>query len=400
MSAGGLSAITLRHFPLKFCVNLLDRHIFKSVLLTCAGAVGLFAFVLMLGNLIRDLLPFLLSGQLSVATFVRLVGMLIPAVAIYALPMGMLTGVLLTLGRLSADSEITAMRAAGLSLARIARPVLILGFLGTTLGLYVNFQSMPAARVQYHKELDAAVAANPLSFIVPKTFIRNFKGFVIYVGDKQGGVMRDFWLWQLDREGRTTQLVRAESGRFDYDAATNELILTLTRAQVEERNAKQPENFTESPRIVSFDKSEPQRLSLASLFGPPVVRQKLQWMTYAELRKEETRVAALPFTPATATEHARAVMKVRLTVQEKFNTALAILSFALIGVPLGIKVSRRETSANLGVAVLLALGYYMLTVAVSWLDRHPEYHPDLLFWLPNAVFLSLGVWLFLRIERR
>ena len=72
----------------------------------------------------------------------------------------------------------------------------------------------------------------------------------------------------------------------------------------------------------------------------------------------------------------------------------------VIGVPLGIKVSRRETSANLGIAVLLALGYYMLTVAVSWLDRHPEYHPDLLFWLPNAVFLGLGVWLFLRIERR
>jgi lipopolysaccharide export system permease protein len=400
LSAGGLSAIDLRPFLPKSRVNLLDRHIFKSVLLTCAGAVGLFAFVLMLGNLIRDLLPFLLSGQLSITTFVRLVGMLIPAVAIYALPMGMLTGVLLTLGRLSADSEITAMRAAGLSLARIARPVLILGFLGTALGLYVNFQSMPAARVQYHKDLDAAVAANPLSFTVPKTFIRNFKGFVIYVGDKQGSVMRDFWLWQLDREGRTTQLVRAESGRFDYDAATNELILTLTRAQVEERNPKQPENFTESPRIVSFEKSEPQRLSLASLFGPPVLRQKLQWMTYAELRREEARVAALPFKPETRKDHDRAVMKVRLTVQEKFNTALAILSFALIGVPLGIKVSRRETSANLGLAVLLALGYYMLTVAVSWLDRHPEYHPDLLFWLPNAVFLSLGVWLFLRIERR
>ena len=72
---------------------------------------------------------------------------------------------------------------------------------------------------------------------------------------------------------------------------------------------------------------------------------------------------------------------------------------ALIGVPLGIKVSRRETSANLGVAVLLALGYYMLTVSVTWLDRHPVYRPDLLFWLPNAIFLILGAWLFLRIER-
>ncbi|MBC7368814.1 MAG: LptF/LptG family permease [Undibacterium sp.] len=380
-------------------MNLLDRHIFKSVLLTCAGAVGLFTFVLMLGNLIRDLVPYLLSGQLPVATFARLVWMLVPAVAIYALPMGMLTGVLLTLGRLSADSEITAMRTAGLGLSRIARPVFILGSFGTALGLYVNFESMPHARVQYHKELDDAVRANPLSFIVPKTFIRNFKGYVIYVGDKQGAVMRDFWLWQLDREGRATQLVRAESGRFDYDAHANELILTLTRAQIEERNPKQPENFSESPRVGSFEKSEPQRISLAKLYGPPTVRQKLQWMTYEELRAEEARVAALPFDPAAARDHARAVMKVRLTVQEKFNTALAVLSFALIGVPLGIKVSRRETSANLGIAVLLALGYYMLTVAVSWLDRHPEYHPDLLFWLPNAVFLVLGIWLFLRIER-
>ena len=380
-------------------VNLLDRHIFKSVLFTCTGAVALFAFVLMLGNLIRDLLPYLLSGQLPTGTFLRLVWMLVPAVAIYALPMGMLTGVLLTLGRLSADSEITAMRAAGLSLSRIARPIFLLGALGCAFGLYVNFESMPRARVQYHKELDETIRANPLSFIVPKTFIRNFKGFVVYVGDKQGTVMRDFWLWQLDREGRTTQLVRAESGRFDYDVVTNELILTLTRAQIEERSASNPENFTESPRIGSFEQSEPQRLSLTRLFGAPTVRQKLSWMTYTELRAEEARVAALPVNPDAPKDHARAVMKVTLTVQEKFNTALAILSFALIGVPLGIKVSRRETSANLGVAVLLALGYYMLTVSVTWLDRHPVYRPDLLFWLPNTVFLILGVWLFLRIER-
>ena len=74
-------------------------------------------------------------------------------------------------------------------------------------------------------------------------------------------------------------------------------------------------------------------------------------------------------------------------------------AFALIGVPLGIRVSRRETSANLGLAVGLALGYYVLTVMVGWLDRHPEYHPDVLLWLPNVIFLSLGVWLFRRIEK-
>ena len=70
-----------------------------------------------------------------------------------------------------------------------------------------------------------------------------------------------------------------------------------------------------------------------------------------------------------------------------------------LGVPLGIKVSRRETSANLGLALALAMGYYFLTIAVGWLDKHPELRPDLLMWLPNLVFLGVGVWLFWRIDR-
>ena len=107
-------------------MNLIDRYILRSVLGTCAGAVGLFAFVLVLGNAIRDLLSYVLAGQLELGAFARLVAMLVPFVISYALPMGMLTGVLLTLGRLSADSEITALRAAGIGLTRIARPVLVL----------------------------------------------------------------------------------------------------------------------------------------------------------------------------------------------------------------------------------------------------------------------------------
>jgi lipopolysaccharide export system permease protein len=381
-------------------VNLLDRYIFKSVLFTCLAAIGLFAFVLTLGNVIRDLLGYLLSGQLSLGVTIELVVLTVASVITYALPMGTLSGVLLTLGRLSADSEVTAMRAVGISLTRIARPVLLLAVLGVLTGLYVNFDSMPWTKLEYERRLHEAVRTNPLSFIVPKTFIRSFPGYVVYVGDKQGTVMRDFWLWKLDREGRVEWLQRAASGRFDYDDATNEFILTLTNGQTEFRNAKDPEDFSESPKVFSFGISEPRRLSLDQLFGRGGVQQKLQWMTYAELRAEQQRLAALPVVPGQEKEQARARMKVALTVQEKFNTALAVLSFALIGVPLGIKVSRRETSANLGVAVLLALGYYFLTVMVGWIDRHPEYRPDLLLWLPNVIFLGVGLWLFSRIEKR
>jgi len=381
-------------------VNLLDRYIFKSVLGSCLAAVGLFAFVLMLGNAIRDLLGYVLADQLTLTTFVRLVLLLIPFTISYALPMGMLTGVLLTLGRLSADSEITAMRAAGISLFRMARPVVLLGVLGFLLGLYVNFTAMPQARLQYQRELADAVRVNPLRFIVPRTFIRDFPGYVVYVGDKQGPVLKEFWLWELDDAQRVVRTVRAGSGRFEFDEASNTLLLTLLQAQIESRNPRLPENFSSAPLVGTFEKTEQIRLPLDKLFGRSGVQQKLKWMTYPELRAEEARLAALTVPPDQRPQHLREQMKVQLVMQEKFQNALAMLTFALIGVPLGIKVSRRETSANLGVAVALALGYYFLTVMVNWLDRHPEYRPDHLFWAPNLIFFGLAVWLFGRIDRR
>ena len=384
-------------------MNLLDRYIFKSVLIASAGAVGLFAFVLTLGNVIRDLLGYLLTDQLSLPVFGELVLLTIASVVIYALPMGILTGVLLTLGQLSADSEVTAMRAAGISLTRIARPVLILALLAVVTGLYINFQSMPWAKTEYERRWHEIARSNPLSFIVPRTFIRTFPGHVIYVGAKEGTVTRDIWVWDLDREERAIRLTRAQSGRVDYDDNTNDLILTLTKGQYEPRNEKNPEDFSEAPPpFISFEISEPRRLSLNQLFHRDTPTQKLQWMTYGQLRAEQARLAALPVPAdrAAAKEQARTQMKVAFTVQEKFTLAFSMLSFALVGVPLGIKVSRRETSANLGVAVLLVLGYYFLTTAVSWIDRHPEYRPDLLLWLPNLIFIAIGLWLFSRIEKK
>jgi lipopolysaccharide export system permease protein len=371
------------------------------VLGTCAAAVGLFVFVLMLGNAVRDLLKPVLTGQIEPMLAVRLVLMLLPAVAPFALPMGVLTGVLLTLGRLSADSEITAIRASGVSLLRLARPILILGALFGVGAYYANFQAMPRARVAFETELLAAIRANPMSFIVPKTFIRNFPGYVVYVGERQGTILGDIWVWKLDSERRVTEFSQARTGRIDFDDATNTLHLTLTSAQVEQRDAKNPEDLSHAPTIASVSVLPFPAVPLEKFFGPSTLRIKQDWMTYAELGAERTRLAALP-TPADgelARKAARERMQLELTVQRKFNLAVAVFSFALIGVPLGIRVSRRETSANLAVAVGLGLGFYLLMVMVSWLDRHPEYRPDLLLWVPNVIFLIVAVTLFRRVER-
>jgi len=391
-------------------VNLLDRYIFKSVLATCIAAVAVFAFVLIVGNVIKDLLNYFLAGQIDAFTFARLSLMLVPFVVSFALPMGVLTGVLLTLGRLSADSEITAMRAAGLSLRRVARPVILLGLLGGFLALYINFEAMPAARTQYNRERAGALRANPLNLIVPRTFIRDFPGATVYVSEKlsndQGDVLKDIWLWQLDGEGRVIRFVRADSGRVSYDEENNALVLTLLSCRLEVRDKNAPENFTDSPLVPSGEKWEALRLPLDRMFLDNGVRTKLDWMPLTALlreRRHERRQLDQPAADETAAQSdARRlrIAQIDFAVSDRTNMALAVFTFALIGVPLGVKVSRRETSANLGLALGLALGYYFFTTAVGWLDHHPEYRPDLLLFAPNLVLFGLAVVLYSQLEKR
>jgi lipopolysaccharide export system permease protein len=380
-------------------VNLLDRYIFKSILVTCVGAVAMFAFVLMAGNIVRDLLGPMLSGQIGFGTFVRLVLLMVPYLISFALPLGMLTSVLLTLGRLSSDSEVTAMRSAGISVPRIALPVYLLATIGVAVGLWINFDTMPRAKVQYERELVSAMRSNPLNFFVPKKFIRDFPGYVIYIGSVKGPELRDVWVWQLDDAHRLLRLIHAESGHVAFDEASNSLIVPLSNVREEEHDRKKPEDFSQPLMVNSADQVEPIRLSLAKYFGAPTVHQKLQWMTYDELNAEKERLLGAPVARGGERQRARDVMKVALTVQDKFSMAVAIFTFAFVAIPLGIKVSRRETSANLGLAVALALGYYFLTVAVGWLDQHPEYRPDLIIWLPNFAFFGVGLWLLARVRR-
>ena len=381
-------------------MNLLDRHIFKSVLFTCIAAIGLFSFVVMLPNVIKELLTPLLAGQLTLATFGRLIGLLFPFAISYALPMGILTGVLLTLGRLSADSEVTAMRAAGLSVFRIARPVFLLGTLCAAVALYINYEAMPWARTQYYREFAAAVRADPLNFIVPRTFIREFKGIVVYVGERTGNILRDVWVWELDDEKRVTSFTRSATGRIVYDEESDTLRLTLTPAQLETRNPEHPDNFEKASIVNLFSVFHLNPIPVGRYLGRGATRSKEEWRTFAELRARQAKLAsARPTEPAEAEAHARAQMKTSIILHEKFNLSLAVLSFAFVGVPLGIKVSRRETSANLGVALGLVLGYYILTLAIKGLDNRPELRPDLLLWLPNILFLALAFRLFWRIEK-
>lgn len=380
-------------------MTLLDRHIFRSALVTALAAVAVFTFVVMTANLVRDLASPEAIGKFSWFQIGRFILLLLPIGVSYGLPLGMLTGVLLTLSRLSADNEITGMRAAGISLKRIAAPIVVLGLLGAAIELPVNFGSMPRARVEYEKEFSEAVRANPLNFIVPRTFVRMFSNAVIYVGARHGHNLEDIWAWKLDDQKRVRTLVHAKSGTIDYDPQAFELILTARDGQEETLDDANPESFKEArPTVATVANWDADHLSLKGIFTRSSARQKLPWMTYAELMREKARRAAAH--DATPRAHARSVMQVTLTLMDKCTMAFAVFTFAFVAVPLGIQVSRRETSASLVIGVVIGITYYVLTIAIGLLDRHPEYRPDLLMWLPNLLVLATGVALFRRIDLR
>jgi len=378
-------------------MNLIHRHIFANVVLTCGAAVGLFAFVLMLANALKDLLGYMLQGQIEVDTFVRMIGLLVPFVVSYALPMGMLTGILLVLGRMSSDREITALRSSGMSVAWLSAPILCFALMGVTLAGFVNFQFMPTARLAYQRELAGAVQHNPLSFIVPKTFIRDFPGVIIYVGEKQADLLKDIWIWELDKQKRVVNSGRAATGWVRYDESKSKLVLSLDYLQAEVHDRKDPEDPAKirsggSTDHATFD------LLLDKLTGKQTVQVKTKWLTFPQLVDEWRRLNR-PDPAVPEAERAQRLMRVQITIHEKFAMAFSVLSFALVAIPLGIKVSRKETSANLGIGLLLALGYYFVTIAVGWFDNYPALRPDLLMWLPNVVFQSLGLWMFYKVDR-
>ncbi len=379
-------------------MKLIHRHIFANVLVTCAWGVGLFTFVLMIGNIVKDLLGLIVTGQLAPDTCVHLIALTIPVMVSYALPMGMLTGILLVLGRMSSDREITALRASGLSVAGLSTPILFGALLGVVFTLVINFEFMPRAKVAYEEDLADAVRQNPLGFIVPKTFIRDFPGKVVYVGAKRNDLLQDVWIWDLDEQKRVKRAARADSGRLVYDAAANKLVLTLDHAQAEARDEKDPENFTAMRGSAAWEHATLD-LPLNQLTGAHTVRAKLRWLTFQQLMAEWRRLGVRD-EKVSAADREKLRMKVQIVIQEKFATAFSVLSFALIAVPLGIKVSRKETSANLGIAVAMAMAYYFCTIVVGWVDNRPELRPDLLMWLPNIVFQSLGVWMLVRVDRQ
>lgn len=376
----------------------LYRYIFGSVLGACLGGVGVFVFVLITGNAIRDILGLLADGRLTLGIFAQLLLLLIPYAVSFALPLGMLIGILVVMGRLSASHEITAMKASGISLKRISLPVIAVALLGVLVSGYINSWYAPAARASYKRILSDLVRSDPLRFIIPGTFVSDFPGYVIYVGEKSGGNLRDFWIWELDAEKRATKLLRADRGNFAFDAETDSLVLTVENGFTEVRDEKNPDALDKINPVLSFRRTS-VRIPLASLLGTHHRPLTLSFFTLPELWTHLGKLQArAPETqePTALAKLRRDLTETRYQISRRLAMAGSILSLALLGIPLGIQANRTETMANAGIAIALAMSYYAAMLVVDWTKSNPSVYPYLVVWIPNLLCAGIGLWLIRR----
>jgi lipopolysaccharide export system permease protein len=395
-------------------LRILDRYIFGSVFGTTFGAVSLLASVLVAGNMLKDLLALAAAGQLpGLATF-KLIVLVLPIVVSYALPLGFLAGVLMSFGRMSADLEITAMKCAGLSVWRIGAPVLAVGLLGTFIAGLSNCYLGPQARSAYRDTVEELLRKDPTSFLEKRVAVK-FTGFVLYVGELDGEKLGDFWVWELDSEGRARRLLRSRTGTFRFDVEKSALILTLQNAFVEARGKglsgvspapspaplPAPGNATarpsdESGNLAEFQKIELE-LPLEGLFGGSAgTMAKRNTLTQDELGKriDEGR-AELEKVPLDRKTERKAladdISKNAVRWHRNLAMAFSVLPMGLLALPLSFKTGRRETYVNAGLALGLGLIYYLLISVFEALQGKPQLHPEWLIWLPNVIFLSIGM---------
>lgn len=357
---------------------LMIRYVLGEMIPTFFIGVLVFVFILLMFQALR-LTEFVLIHGVKLTTIAQMMAYLSTSFLPVLFPMSLLFTVLLTYGRLSADSEVVAFRAVGLHITAIIAPALILSVLVAILSLQTSFHIAPWGNRQFETLITVLGSSKPAVTLKEGTFSEGFFDLVVYANkvDSKNGSLQQVFIYD-ERKPDAPVTVIAREGKLMFEA--KDLTRTQNRAALR----------LEDGDIHSSTKDRHTKVQFSSLdifLSDPTQEQKLSRsppsMTMDEINSTIKDPKTLPD------------KKRELETEIHKRTALgfACILFALIGVGLGTVTNRRNSRGGGTVICLgLIITYYIVYVASEGAARAGHLPPFAAMWLANFLFSIAAIW--------
>jgi lipopolysaccharide export system permease protein len=274
------------------------------------------------------------------------------------------------------------------------------------LSALVNMEIGPRCRVAYNDLLFKFKVQLASAQLPAGRFIKEVPGFIFYCGENQGGELRKVMVFKLKDETNVVMTIKAPRGQVVVDAQSRVVNLSLYDAKTLTFNEGKATPGAETEISVQVD-LKPVETSTRST--------SISDMTFTQLWDELHEIERRLSTPEPTTNLNKKQMRARkwalqlgleeLTEPVRFQLhrqaafSFACLGFTLVGIPLGVRMHRRETNLGIGIALILVAIYYSFILLGQSLDTRPEYAPHLMVWLPNFIFQGVGAVLLWRVNR-
>lgn len=354
--------------------RILSLYIIREITALFLFGIAVFTMVLLLGRLIK-LTDLVISRGVPFTDVARMILYLMPSFLIFTIPMAFLLAVLLAFGRLSADNEVTVMKACGISLAQLMPPVLLCGLVATLLTLVTAVVGVPWGNSAFKRLSFAVLKQNVAVTISEKVFWDDIPGIVLYCDHYdsdhrklQGIIIHD------GRDKQRQMTIFAADGVIGEGENQRDIRLVLNNGSIHA-----PGDVSEY-RLVSFGR---YIMTIGAPGGTGGIGLNELDMDIRELSRQSHN-PALP-------------LKTRLKMSAELHSRVALpfasMVFALLAVPLGMQNRRSGKSAGFSVSIGILLMYYILLSLCRTMAERGVLPAALTLWFPNIILLALGCWL-------
>ena len=356
-------------------MRILDKYILKELMGPFIFGVCAFSSVFIGTSTLFRIAQYITQYGAATSSVIKLFIYSLPKIVSLTFPMAMLLASLLAFGRLSSNSEITAMKSGGLSFYRLAAPVFAMAFAVSIFAVAFNEKVVPAATTAYYRVVHYEIERNTKPKAQEHVIIKDVKDGNIerltYARrfDEADGRMLGVTVEEFEKD----KLIRVQHAA---DGVWNQNFWTLHNGVIYDLSS--PDGET---RTLTFDK---QILPLSST--PRDIgreQKKEEEMTIREL-KQHIEVLNRQSVPS---------LKYQVELHQRAAIPMACFVFALIGTPLGLQPHRASSSIGMGISIIVIFIYYAIMTVGTALGQGGAFPPIFAAWLPNLVCIAGGIWL-------